>query len=667
MPGTLASNESVESIYIEEDTIEESTIERVVESLVEKVSAEPVESLPIDIVVTESIEESAIESVVESLVEKVSAEPVESLPIEMAVTESVDSFLAEEEKLASPGHILKSMAVLAPTTKKTPEKEQMPLKKDEEEGVPESGDAESGEKKSEDSPSENKDKDVLSKSPETVKNTWIDWTMQRKKKLLIRLGIGVPENCDVESGGKITEDSPSDDEDKNVVSKFPETVKNTWIDLTMQRKKKLLIGLGIGVPENCDVESGEKKTKGSPSDVEDKTVISKSTWIDWMMQRKKQLLIVLVIFVLVFIIGWAVGSASSRKNKGKANAVETAVETAENGASSISVPTIFPTPGPEALPTPISQPIFSQEPTDRPTSQNDGALVAPIPDEGPEGPIPVDGRPAAKKPNPTTNPTRNPIANPTVFRTKIPTPTPTKMPTPSPTLSPTKLPTFSPTSMGPTDSARPTIDFPALIEDFLEEFHDANIYRYKGYYNPESMAVDWLAKENTPESIIFDDKLVQRFALLALDFSMQKAKKGWELPMNGVKDVDECNWTGISCDDNGRVDKIEWSYQENTYKGLITPEIKHLKSLKYLDLSNNQIEKEIPESFYQLTNLESVYLYNNRLKGSISTQIGNLKALKYFHLARNKKIWGRIPSEIGYCEELSKYYMVSIAKSATRR
>ena len=45
------------------------------------------------------------------------------------------------------------------------------------------------------------------------------------------------------------------------------------------------------------------------------------------------------------------------------------------------------------------------------------------------------------------------------------------------------------------------------------------------------------------------------------------------------------------------------------------------------ELSNNTLHGPIPETLWQLTQLEHLYLYNNQLTSTISSSIGNLKKL----------------------------------------
>ncbi|WP_064966589.1 leucine-rich repeat domain-containing protein [Tenacibaculum ovolyticum] len=72
-------------------------------------------------------------------------------------------------------------------------------------------------------------------------------------------------------------------------------------------------------------------------------------------------------------------------------------------------------------------------------------------------------------------------------------------------------------------------------------------------------------------------------------------------------------------------------------------------SLSLVDLSS---EGEFPTSILQLTNLESLDLYSNRLTGDIPAEISNLTKLENLSISNNSNITGEIPKEIGQLSNL---------------
>ena len=153
---------------------------------------------------------------------------------------------------------------------------------------------------------------------------------------------------------------------------------------------------------------------------------------------------------------------------------------------------------------------------------------------------------------------------------------------------------------------------------------------------PTMLALDWIVDEvagASNSSIVYDPKLVQRFATMVLMFSVSGASNGnlddW---VSSVRNVDECLWFGVTCHD-GNVTEIGFGNLELT--GTIPSEIGILSHLSVLDLSHNYIHGSIPEALYQLADLNAIYLYQNKLTGSLSPSIGNLWNLERLHLSHN--------------------------------
>ncbi|KAL1359198.1 hypothetical protein HN51_004486 [Arachis hypogaea] len=83
--------------------------------------------------------------------------------------------------------------------------------------------------------------------------------------------------------------------------------------------------------------------------------------------------------------------------------------------------------------------------------------------------------------------------------------------------------------------------------------------------------------------------------------------------------------------------------------GVIPIELAQCVSLKVLDLANNSLSGSIsPFIIGNLTNLEEIYLYRNKLHGSFPREIGKLGKLQSLSLFENQ-LSGQIPLEIGNC------------------
>lgn len=126
-------------------------------------------------------------------------------------------------------------------------------------------------------------------------------------------------------------------------------------------------------------------------------------------------------------------------------------------------------------------------------------------------------------------------------------------------------------------------------------------------------------------------------------------------------------WFGIGMDVAGHVQAITlegnnltgclmdldmWKYLSNLKQLLLTNNalkkhlpfhlFHHLRSLEVLNLSWNEIEGEIPEELYSLSELQLIKLDSNRLRGCISPNLGKLTKLRHINLSRNMLV-GTVP------------------------
>ncbi|KAL0419711.1 UNVERIFIED_CONTAM: MDIS1-interacting receptor like kinase [Sesamum radiatum] len=143
--------------------------------------------------------------------------------------------------------------------------------------------------------------------------------------------------------------------------------------------------------------------------------------------------------------------------------------------------------------------------------------------------------------------------------------------------------------------------------------------------------------------------------------------KDWELPENAANSSAHCGWTGVLCNSNGAVEKLDLSHMNLT--GRVADEIQGLKSLSALNLCCNGFSSPLPKSLTNLTALESIDLSQNlfidRLPdlgnatllesldlrgnffdGPIPRTYKNLGRLKYLGLSGNN-LTGSIPAELG--------------------
>lgn len=210
------------------------------------------------------------------------------------------------------------------------------------------------------------------------------------------------------------------------------------------------------------------------------------------------------------------------------------------------------------------------------------------------------------------------------------------------TKSPTAAPTANPTA-APVVTAAPTQDFATPLIEYLE----TSGISVGEDGSAASQAVDWLVEEQQDAGVApeYNDKLAQRFAILALDFGMTGTKEDMvrrKLELRTQFHQDECLFEGVACNEFFQITSIRWGSRGLT--GIISSEIAMLTNLKYFEASNNALKGSLPDALYNLDALESLYLYKNQLSGSISSRISNLFQLTHVHLSHNQ-LSGSIPEE----------------------
>ena len=117
----------------------------------------------------------------------------------------------------------------------------------------------------------------------------------------------------------------------------------------------------------------------------------------------------------------------------------------------------------------------------------------------------------------------------------------------------------------------------------------------------------------------------------------------WSHNDNWKSDAPLKDWYGITVDGSG---SVSVNLYQNNLSGNIPESIGNLTNLRSLDLGYNQLSGSIPESISNLTSLVNLRLYNNQLTGSIPESISNLTNLEILYLYNNQ-LTGNIPESIG--------------------
>ncbi|CAO2821098.1 unnamed protein product [Amaranthus hypochondriacus] len=90
---------------------------------------------------------------------------------------------------------------------------------------------------------------------------------------------------------------------------------------------------------------------------------------------------------------------------------------------------------------------------------------------------------------------------------------------------------------------------------------------------------------------------------------------------------------------------IMWKREESIF-------MNSLGLIKEIDMSNNELQGEIPDEIFSLTGLVSLDLSSNTLSGTISAKVGQLTALEFLDLSNNH-LSGEIPDSLANLNFLS--------------
>ncbi|QCD92699.1 LRR receptor-like serine/threonine-protein kinase RPK2 [Vigna unguiculata] len=108
-----------------------------------------------------------------------------------------------------------------------------------------------------------------------------------------------------------------------------------------------------------------------------------------------------------------------------------------------------------------------------------------------------------------------------------------------------------------------------------------------------------------------------------------------------------------------RLDAFLLNASYNNISGHIPSNISRMcRSLKFLDVSGNQLAGPIPVDLGNIVSLVSLNLSRNQLQGQIPTSLGQMKNLKFLSLAGNK-LNGSIPTSLGQLYSLEVFDLSS--------
>lgn len=202
----------------------------------------------------------------------------------------------------------------------------------------------------------------------------------------------------------------------------------------------------------------------------------------------------------------------------------------------------------------------------------------------------------------------------------------------------------------PTISPGPTPSNAYLMDDYLNSVARFGGAEYEDPMSYQSRAKQWVLTQDFPvadgSSLSSEQQAIQLYALACIYYNTYGVRSDWtdfqygpDVALPGWFSsrgwlgtaTDVCTWYGITCDEQGRVSKIQ--LDTNGLTGYLPPETAYLaESLNTIDLYNNLLHNkgDAGNSFLgELTNLEYLFFGSTSFEyDGVPPQIGQLSKLK---------------------------------------
>ncbi|KAJ0013316.1 hypothetical protein Pint_21483 [Pistacia integerrima] len=96
---------------------------------------------------------------------------------------------------------------------------------------------------------------------------------------------------------------------------------------------------------------------------------------------------------------------------------------------------------------------------------------------------------------------------------------------------------------------------------------------------------------------------------------------------------------------------IKLDVGQNLLSGPLSPSVRNLRAIKYLDLGINLLSEQLPEELGMLSELVSLSIGPNNFSGPVPPELGNLSKLEHLYMGTNS-FSGPLPSELGHLMKL---------------
>ncbi|KAA8538967.1 hypothetical protein F0562_025659 [Nyssa sinensis] len=151
-------------------------------------------------------------------------------------------------------------------------------------------------------------------------------------------------------------------------------------------------------------------------------------------------------------------------------------------------------------------------------------------------------------------------------------------------------------------------------------------------------------------SIVSNDELSYLLSIKASLVDPLNYLREWKMPINKVNSGPvHCNWTGVWCNSNAFVEKLDLSNMNLT--GHVSEYIQEFRSLSSFNICCNGFSSSLPISLSNLTSLKSIDVSQNNFIGSFPEGLGQASGLTAVNASSNN-FSGFLPEDLGNATSL---------------
>lgn len=162
-------------------------------------------------------------------------------------------------------------------------------------------------------------------------------------------------------------------------------------------------------------------------------------------------------------------------------------------------------------------------------------------------------------------------------------------------------------------------------------------------YSSQDRALQWLVTTSSGPSAV---PLEERYALAVMYYTWMGPT--WSLGSGWMVSANECEWSGIECNDNSSIIGVDLSDASVfTLSGTLPVELSFLTTLQHLRLAGQGLQGSFPTALQRLTSLIEIDMTANRFTSISAPDTGMWTALEVLKVGSNR-LSDRLPNDFGH-------------------